>query len=283
MKRAQTIETEMHSVDIVRDLASVFEGIASLRIARIKDRVVLSKAFFDELWKIYTQLRTESGQQLTSSFGSQAVDAKNLFLVVTSEGGLSGDIDGKIIERVLHEYDQQTTDIIVLGSHGAILLSQAGVSASKGYKLPDADVTLDVSPIVAELANYKQTAVYYQTYISLGVQSVARIDLVSAAETQGQQTQGGGEVISLKDYIFEPSLTEVVSYLESVVMGVTLSQVILESRLAQLASRFNAMSASKRRAKELRDDLNLEFRRSKRAESDERLREVITTLKGIRR
>jgi F-type H+-transporting ATPase subunit gamma len=278
MKRAIMVAEEVDQIGVVGDLASVFEGIASMRIAKIKDRVVSSKAFFGELWHIYTQLRTDSGEQLTVS---QVRHSKDVFLVVTSEGGLSGDIDGKIIERVLKEYQASSTDIVVLGSHGALLLAQAGVQAVRGYKLPDTEVALDVSPIVTELEKYRQAAVFYQTYESLGVQSVARIDLISAVEAQGQENKGKGETISSKDYIFEPSLGEIVHYMKSVVMGLTLSQVILESRLAQLASRFNAMSTAKQRAHDLRDELTLNYRRAKRSEADARLREVITSLRGL--
>ncbi len=281
MKRALNIQDEMGQIGTIRDLTTVFEGIASLRIAKIKDKVVSSKIFFAELWQIYTQLRADPTQQLVNRSGSGVKKAKDVFVVVTSEGGLSGDIDSKIVARVKQDYHPKTTDVIVLGSHGAILLSQAKVPIIKGYRLPDADVAPDVRTIIDDVADYRNAAIYYQTYVSLGVQEVARIDLISAVKALGSGSDTVGEVISSREYIFEPSLPEIVDYMESVVLGVTLGQAILESHLAQFASRFNAMTVAKQRAKDLSNDLFLDYRRAKRGESDERLKEVMVTMKGL--
>jgi len=70
--------------------------------------------------------------------------------------------------------------------------------------------------------------------------------------------------------------------MEMTMMTLTLSQTILESSLAQAASRFNAMAVAKKRAGELIGDYMLEFHRAKRSESDRRLREVMISLKKKR-
>ncbi len=277
MKRALVIQNEVHQIGMIGDLTNVFEGIASLRIARIRDKVISSKVFFAELWHIYTQLRADPAQRLVGSSSRSAV--KDLFIVITSEGGLSGDIDSKIIERVKQDYDPKTIDCIVLGSHGAILLAEMGIPIVKGYHLPESDTALEVRTIIEALSNYRNAAVYYQTYVSLGVQEVARIDLISAVKALGSDIKNTTEIISSRDYIFEPSLMEVINYMESVVLGVTLGQVILESHLAQYASRFNAMSLAKQRALDYKNELMLDYRRAKRAETDERLKEVMVSLR----
>lgn len=277
MKRALTIQSEVAQIGTIRDLSTVFEGIASLRIAKVKDKVVSSKAFFGELWQIYTQLRADPSQQLGVRKHVGAA-SKDVFVVVTSEGGLSGDIDNKIINRVKQDYDPKKTDVIVLGSHGAILLNQTKIPIIKGYRLPDVDTAPDVSTIITDVSGYRNAAVYYQTYVSLGVQEVARIDLIQAVKALVKGSDTSAEIISSRDYIFEPSLEEIVEYMESVVLGVTLGQALLESHLAQYASRFNAMSVAKQRAKDLSNDLYLDYRRAKRAESDARLKEVMLSL-----
>lgn len=82
--------------------------------------------------------------------------------------------------------------------------------------------------------------------------------------------------------IFEPSLNEIADQMEITMMKLALSQTILESSLAQAASRFNAMAVAKKRAGELIDDYMLEFHRAKRSESDRQMREVMISLKKKR-
>jgi F0F1-type ATP synthase gamma subunit len=66
-------------------------------------------------------------------------------------------------------------------------------------------------------------------------------------------------------------------------MQIAISQLILNSKLAQYASRFRAMSASHQRADESKTELHLMFNRSKRMIKDERLKESINGIKKSKR
>lgn len=279
MRRATAIQKDLVQIGTIEDLASVFEGIASMQIAKIKNQVVMSKQFFADLWHIYSQLRVDSDRLTNEAEITRRAAQRDLFVVITSQGGLSGDIDRRIVEWMLKQYDPKTTDLIVMGGHGATLLAQMNVPITKYFKLPENDQSIEVGPIINELGKYRNAAAFYQTYVSLAVQQVARIDLISAVKAlSAEKTSNEGEIISNRDYDFEPTQEEVVQYLESVMLGIALGQVILESKLAQYASRFNAMSAAKTKAKEIEGDLNLDYHRSKRGESDERAKEVINSM-----
>ena len=62
-------------------------------------------------------------------------------------------------------------------------------------------------------------------------------------------------------------------------LQIALSQVILESKLAQYASRFKAMSAAHHKADESYNDFKLQFNRAKRSLKDERLKEIINGMR----
>jgi F0F1-type ATP synthase gamma subunit len=126
--------------------------------------------------------------------------------------------------------------------------------------------------------------VFYQTYVSLMVQEPKRIELQStiadqAASVSGPKGKGEDEIISEATYIFEPSTFDVVAHLERSMTEIALSQVILDSKLAQYAARFRAMSMAKDRANEMAGDLRLEFNRTKRHIQDERLKEMINGMR----
>jgi len=72
----------------------------------------------------------------------------------------------------------------------------------------------------------------------------------------------------------------VVAHLERSMMQIALSQVILDSKLAQYASRFRAMSMAKDRANDLQTDLSIMYNRTKRRIQDERLKEMINGLRN---
>jgi len=284
VKRPNEIEREEMAMGTLVELTSVFEGIASMRIAQIKNQVIQATKFFDELWAIYSQLRVDSLFRFGRSQSEDAVAVinKELYIVITAEGGFSGDIDQKLIQQMLKTYDPNKQDIIVIGHHGAIQLVQRGVKFKKYFKLPVKDQNINVTPIVKEVQQYASTTVFYQEYVSLMVQDVKRIELSTAVQQQGAASEKPEEIISEQTYIFEPSTYAVIDHLERSMINIAISQLILDSKLAQYASRFRAMSASHQRSDEAKADLHLEYNRARRGIKDERLKEIINGLRKAR-
>lgn len=281
MRRLQEIGREEDSMKTIAELTNVFEGLASMRIAQTKNQVLRAQQFFHELWHIYMQLRVDEAFR----FG-RAVDAKNmidkeLFIGITAEGSFSGDIDQKLITWMLSQYDPKKQDIIIIGHHGVIQLTQLGVKFKKYFKLPQSDVNINAAPLIKEIQKYKGCYVYYQTYVSLMIQDVKRINLSAAVEQQGKTAGKAGEVISEANYIFEPSTFAVANHLEQSMLSSMLGQVIFESKLAQFASRFRAMSAAHKKADESIEDLQLSYNRTKRAIKDERLKEIVNGMRKV--
>ena len=282
MSRLQAVDAQRHSMSTIVNLTSVFEGLASMRISQTKNQVLQSQQFFSELWQIYSQLRVDSLFRFGRGSAHKGdIINKQLYIVITAEGGFSGDIDQKLLKLMLQTYDPAKQDIIVIGHHGAMQMVQNGISFKKYYTLPKRDKNINVEPLIAEVRRYRDTVVYYQTYVSLMFQDVKRIELTNAVAEQGKTVAGKvADEISEDNYIFEPSAFDVVAHLERSMMQIALSQVILDSKLAQYASRFRAMSAANDKADEWYGDLTMDYNRTKRREDDERLKEIIN---GLRR
>jgi F-type H+-transporting ATPase subunit gamma len=254
-----------------------------MRIAQIKNQVLQSTKFFDSLWHIYSQIRVGD----SFSFGRDEtadhdIIDKELYIIITAEGGFSGDIDQKLVKLMLESYDKDQNDIIVIGHHGAVQLAQRGIAYKKYFKLPNKDQNINVTPIVREVQRYRRTKMFYQEYVSLMVQDVKRIELSSAVGQRGSASDKPDELINEETYIFEPSTYSVVAHLERSMIQIAVSQLILDSKLAQYASRFRAMSASHQRADESKSELHLEYNRARRAVKDERLKEIVNGSKKSR-
>lgn len=278
MSRLQQVAAQKSAMNTIVNLTSVFEGLASMRIAQTKNQVLQSQQFFNDLWGMYSQIRVDNLFRFGRSSQEEVID-KQLFIVITAEGGFSGDIDQKLIAEMLKSYRPEQHDIVVIGHHGALQLIQAGVIFKKYYALPSRDKNINVQPLVREVRKYKSTVVYYQTYVSLMVQNIKSIELNRAVQERGSKAGKAEEVISEATYIFEPSVIDVMAHLERSMMEIALSQVILDSKLAQYASRFRAMSMANEKADEWSKDLTLLYNRTKRRTQDERLKEMINGLR----
>jgi F-type H+-transporting ATPase subunit gamma len=278
MRRASTIEKETIQITTIEDLTGVFESIASTQVAKVKNKVEVSGEFFQLIWSRYRSIRIDPASRITSrKLGDES--GRKVFVIISAEAGLSGDIDLRLIETMMQSYDPKTTDIIVLGSHGANQLTQRGIEFKRFFKVPETDKYINVDPVIEAVAPYSQIIVYYEEYVSLGVQEIKSIDLISRMRSLGEADEVDEAIMTAEDTIFEPSLDEIADRMEMTMMTIALSQAILESNLAQAASRFNSMAVAKKRATELLFDYRLEYHRAKRSESDRRLREVMVSIK----
>ena len=110
-------------------------------------------------------------------------------------------------------------------------------------------------------------------------QSVKSIEVKNAIKEISSDNEKPDDVISELNYIFEPSPYKVASHLERSMTQIAVSQLILNSKLAQYASRFKAMTGAHERASDIKNDLHIEYNRAKRGLKDERLKEVINGIK----
>jgi ATP synthase F1 gamma subunit len=282
MRRSHELFNEREATSTLVELTSAFEGIASMRIAQVREHVLASQQFFSELWHIYNQLRVDELFHFGRIQQKTQPIKKELMILITSEGSFSGDVDQRLIDTALKDYDPSKNVIIVIGHHGSTLLSQQNISYARRFKTPDKDLSINAAPLIDEVKKYDSTVVYYAQYQSLTTQSIKKIRLNSEVIERGRQVEENTkEIIDESTYIFEPSTYAVIDHLEDSMMQTMLSEVILESKLAQYASRFRAMTVARSRAQDYFTDTTMLYNRARRQEKDERLKEMVNGLRNV--
>lgn len=279
MKRPLEIMAEEKSMRTIVGLTSAFESLSSMKIVLTKKSVLSSNVFFTDVWNIYKNIRVAGMFQFGRNPNEKPID-KELFVLITAPAGLSGDIDQRLIRSMRKQYDPEKNDIIVIGKHGAQQLNQLNIKYEHFFNLPKKDY-VNVEPLLAIIKQYKETRVFYQNYVSLMTQDIRNIRLSDIIETKGAATNSK-DAITEATYIFEPNPLVVVAHMETSMMRLALLQVIYDSRLAQYASRFKAMSAARQRAVDEVAELHMQYNRAKRGIVDQRLKEINAGLKKVR-
>jgi F-type H+-transporting ATPase subunit gamma len=283
MRRPLEIAAEEKSMRTIVSLTSAFESLSSMKIMQTKNKVLISNEFFNEVWNIYKQIRMDVMFNFGRGAGEKPIE-KELLILITAPGGLSGDIDNRLIKKFRQHYDPAKNDIIVIGHHGAQQLDQLKIHYNLYFDLPQKDI-INVDPLVKEIKRYRKSRVFYQNYISLSQQDIRDLDLSEVVSRMGKIADldtVGSDKITERTYIFEPNSFMVAAHLETSILRLTLTQFIYDSRLAQLASRFQAMSAAKERSIDTAKELHTQYSRAKRALVDVRLKESLAGLKKIR-
>jgi len=283
MRRPLEIKAEEAAARSVVSLTSALESISSTQIAKTKNKVLISNQFFDEVWTIYKQIRVDVLFNFGRTVNETPIE-KELLILITAKGGLSGDIDNRLIRKFMEHYDETKNDVLVVGHHGTTKLKQAHVDFKYYFDLPEHDY-VNVDPLMKIIRNYAKSRIYYQNYISLSQQEIKDVDLSEVVSSKGRvadMATVSDDMVTENTYIFEPSSYAVAAYLENSILRLTISQFIYDSRLAQVASRFKAMSAAKERSIANASGLHMEYNRAKRNQVDTRLKESMSGLKKIR-
>lgn len=282
-KRPLEFKQAEASMRTMVSLTSAFESLSSMKIMQTKRKVLISNEFFNEVWNIYKQIRVDA----TFNFGREEEEKHNgreLLVLITAEMGLTGDIDQRLINTFRKYYDPSKHDILVIGHHGATQLDALGIEYQQFFDLPKKDY-INVDPLIAVTKPYSSSRVFYQDYVSMSEQAIKSMDMSEAISAMGKivdLAMVSDDVISEKNYIFEPDAYAVTSYIETAILRLMLTQFIFDSRLAQYASRFKAMTAAKERSIETANELHMQFNRAKRLLVDTRIKESLAGLKKIR-
>ena len=283
MRRPLEIKAEEADARSVVSLTSALETLSSMQIAKTKNKVLISNQFFEEVWNIYKQIRVDVMFNYGRVQGEKPID-KELLILITAKGGLSGDIDNRLIRKFLEHYDETKNEVLVIGHHGALKLRQSHVEPNYYFDLPEGDY-INVDPLMDITKKYAKSRIFYQHYVSLSQQEIKDVDMSEVVSSKGRVADlstASKDLVTERTYIFEPSSYAVAAYLENSILRLTISQFIYDSRLAQVASRFKAMSAAKERSITNAAELHLEYNRSKRNLVDTRLKESLAGLKKIR-
>src|SRR4051794_30245360 len=99
MRRPAQIEKDAVEIGTVKDLTSVFESLASTQVAKVKGKVELSKQFFQLLWGRYSSIRVDPAARITNRQLGDG-DHQTVFVIISAEAGLSGDIDQRLVEAM---------------------------------------------------------------------------------------------------------------------------------------------------------------------------------------
>jgi ATP synthase F1 gamma subunit len=273
MKRSRLIGTQLQEIGMIQDLTSALEGVASIQLAKIRDRVLQGRECFDELWQTYIELRLDKkDKRFVEPDTSSSPKKTAINVIITSDSNLGGEIDRRVVDFFVKQ-PTRPPETIVIGAHGAQLLANNGIRVAQAFDSPELLSSEEIRPIINLLSGYDHISVFYESYLTLTSQEVRNIDLVSVVSALGSDNTSEN-VISSKDYIFEPSIYEIVARMELTMLEIGLAQLILDSRLAQFASRFNAMLVAEDRAKEKHQQLFVSWRKATRDESDKQQKEA---------
>jgi ATP synthase F1 gamma subunit len=260
--RVSALKNDLNTVQQLSEMTKVLEETAARDIAQMRERILASRPYFMEAWKIYNVL-----QQLAPP--QPNVLNKQLVVGITLDWGMTGSLLNRVVDKTEELYEQHSADLLLTGKMGASRFIDRNERTVHFFNVPKKAEYKDIEEVNKIVANYAHIHFVYPRFETLSKQTVA----VASLSTKKQQ-DAPKETIDAKRFVIEPNVQEVVDYMNEVTVGFVVYSYFSEALLAYSAAQMVAMRAAYDNAKEEHRRLNIRYNKARREVIDAKLREL---------
>lgn len=288
MATVREINEERETVRNVGDFTTSLQQIAAGRMIKLKKLVLAANRFADEATIILRELELEKTKQIerelkikknqlvepTKTIDKSEEDYKSAAIIITSDQGLCGSYNTEVFrksEEIIPNH--LSADYYVIGSKGQDFFK--GMAKKYNikyfpYNVPNEVVIEDLRPLISMFYHYDQIFLIFNRYINTATRKTVFIELVvpniELEELKKERVEG--------KYIFEPSLGELIKSVSAKLRYALFRQQLLDSKLSLYTAHMIAMQTASENAKELIEELNLEYKKARRKLVDKKIQEV---------
>lgn len=267
------IQEELTGLSDLKTIMVTYQEIAATRMQRVKDSVLRNRKFLDDIREIYLELRTTYRTQLgqilkhrrhskndTKDYSILTHNNKTVTVLLSSNTKLYGDIIAKTFNRFKEKIQSSDTDVIIAGKIGLQMYKTAAIDKPYTYfELSDGiNDTKTIQKIIDSVKTYKEIIVVHGKYENILDQQAEEtiVSTENAFVTQSSESSKDTDVFV--QYLFEPSLEEILLYFENEIVSSLLEQTVYESNLSKFTSRMISLDAT---VENINDEIeNMQFK-----------------------
>lgn len=275
MANLKEIRTRITSVKTTRQVTSAMKMVSAAKLKKAQDAILQIRPYAEKLSDLLSALSSALDNSADSVFTVQRTPEKVLIVLVSSNRGLCGGFNSYISKKAIllakTKYKNQLNagklDFIVIGKQaGKILRSyQIQIQGEKNYlfdNLTFDHVSVEVKAIMSDFVSgkYDRVELVYNKFVNAASQELVSEQflpvLPAIADTKKR---------SNTDYIYEPSLENIVAELIPRSLAIQFYKALLDSHAAEHGARMTAMHKATDNASELIDELTLTFNKARQA------------------
>ncbi|MEX0895400.1 MAG: F0F1 ATP synthase subunit gamma [Patescibacteria group bacterium] len=247
---------EVDFTKTLQDLTQVYKEAAVMRMQKIREKVLQSRSFAEELAVLFGDVNASYKESLFQKLKkskqlSFVQKRKKLAVLIAPEGKLSGDILAKVFQKFSQEIKQFSGSILVVGKLGKQLVEEHNVRQKcTFFDFPNSQTDPTYSQLITTIAQYDEITLYHGQFVNL-MQQVPHASQIKGENIVPKTSQ---KPATITHYLYEPHVDAVMEYFEKQIFATVFQQRLQESQLAQLGARIKAMeNASSNISDRLRD------------------------------
>ena len=292
MQLLSQIKKDMEFNQGLYSLIDVLKSIAISQYRSLENRIKQFEKFFIVLGGFFAMIDADkSDHPLINTQGR-----KQAVIAITSDSGLVGGLNTKVMNQALKEVKNNQAKLIVVGDRGKVYAQDSGVALTAFGGIKD-DTRLVQAEELRDYVMDKELKremgalkIIYPYPLSIVSQAVGTLQLLpfSNAAIEKSQSQSSGSGLSSEDrraypsglvseLILESSPSDIAGYLAYLFLGYKLGEIFGLGRLAELSARFAHLEDSKTKVEQLNKQLKMQYFRQRHEMIDRNMREIFSS------
>ena len=264
MATRREVTEEFDRVSTIKGVLEAYEEIAATRIQNIRNSVLLGRLFIEELNYTFQQVKSSHRNEVLKRMKTKNIkdpskltfierNGKTLYVLLSSNTGLYGDIIKKTTELFINLVKKEKADAVIIGRVGLELFKNAGLLITYNYfDFPDIKIDNQaLKKIISYILQYERTFIVYGRFENI----VSQKPIVTSISGDPLPSS---QAISNVKYFFEPSLDKIMKFFEAQIFASLFDQTVFESQLAKFASRMTSLELRVENIKEILKNVALE-------------------------
>ena len=280
MAAAKEIRTKIASVKNTQKITKAMEMVAASKMRKAQERMAAARPYADKMRNVVAHI-AHANSEYKHPFLLQR-DVKRIgAIVVTTDRGLCGGLNGNLFRQALRQFQQwegegKELDLAVIGTKGVGFFSRIGgrvvaqVSAlGDSPQLEQLIGTIKIMLDAYDEGRVDQVFLIYNQFVNRMTQKPSFEQLLPLPPSESDDLKHHW------DYIYEPEAREVMDHLLSRYIESLVYQGVVENIACEQAARMVAMKSASDNAGKLIDELQLIYNKARQAAITQELSEIV--------
>ena len=273
------IKSRIKSVTGAYKVTSAMKLVSTVKLKQWKGKMLANKDYNKQLDEVVDLLLSFSKKTNSPFMKINEKASKKLYVIISSTLGLCGSYNTNIF-KVADAKITKEDEAIILGQKGIVRYSKEEFKVIEGFEDSTSYIAKDFVNRIKDYilkeyikGTYSEIHIIYSEYKNSLVFFAKDYKLLPFIASKEESN----------DYppIFEPSVNELVDKLIPFYLETCLYSKLLESAVCEQAARSNAMENATNNAKDLLDELHIEFNKARQAAITQEITEIVSAAKAM--
>jgi F-type H+-transporting ATPase subunit gamma len=290
MAKARQIVKRRKAVTNIRKITKTMQLIATARFQQAYNRATATKPYTQKLTQMVHELSTAGGGQVDHPLMHvHPAATKPLLLVLTSNRGMCGGYNARVLQLALQHLDsepRQERELHVVGKKGIAYFRFLRRPVAKGMTHIDDRPRFDqVEPLAVEFmrrfeaGEVSSVSVAYMRFISTGRQSAEIVPLLPVAPPAAEKAATQGPSVQ---YEFSPPPGQLLAALLPQTVKVRLYQCFTDAAVSEQVARMVAMKAATDAGGDMIKSLSRAFNRARQSQITMELLDIVGCAEALK-